>query len=357
MSNAIRLLTSMIAGILFVGLARAEETPAGPAVTLHVGDPAPALLSASFVKGEPVKSFDPGKSYIVEFWATWCGPCRASIPHLSKLQEKYKDITFIGQNCWENDDSLVKPFVAEMGDKMNYRVAMDDTSDGGKGKMASAWMAAAGQRGIPTAFLIDGAGKIVFIGHPMELEDVLPAYVAGTFDAKKVDEQHAAFEALDKDLNAAMSTHDADKALAVVDQFCASHPDQASKLAGTKYMLLVQKKDYPAAIAYARTLTAPATDNANLLNEIAWSMVDPDQPFDKPDLDLALKLAQRASELNGDDPGIADTLAHVYAAKGDMAKAIEIETGAVAKADGAMKAELQKSLDAMKAKAPVPDAK
>src|SRR5262245_54681841 len=84
-------------------VARAE----GP---LSVGDPAPKLEVKEFVKGDAVKSFDKGKVYVVEFWATWCGPCRTSIPHLTELQKKHKDVTFIGVSVFERDFGKVKPF-------------------------------------------------------------------------------------------------------------------------------------------------------------------------------------------------------------------------------------------------------
>ena len=58
--------------------------------TLSVGDPAPKLAVKEFVKGEPLKDLEKGKTYVVEFWATWCGPCRTSIPHLTELQKKHK---------------------------------------------------------------------------------------------------------------------------------------------------------------------------------------------------------------------------------------------------------------------------
>ncbi len=52
---------------------------------LSVGDAAPKLAVKEFVKGDPIAQLEKGKTYVVEFWATWCGPCRTSIPHLTEL--------------------------------------------------------------------------------------------------------------------------------------------------------------------------------------------------------------------------------------------------------------------------------
>ena len=57
---------------------------------LSVGDPAPKLQTGKFVQGEPVSEFSPGTAYVVEFWATWCAPCKESIPHLNEIYSKYK---------------------------------------------------------------------------------------------------------------------------------------------------------------------------------------------------------------------------------------------------------------------------
>ena len=62
------------------------------------------------------------------------------------MAKKHKDVTFVGVSVFERDPSLVKPFVAKMGDKMDYHVAMDDVPMGGpsaSGKMAQNWMEAA----------------------------------------------------------------------------------------------------------------------------------------------------------------------------------------------------------------------
>ena len=192
------MVTNMKTGILHwsgavLVLAAGTMLPLAAAATLKVGDPAPKLETGKWVQGEPVKEFQKGKAYIVEFWATWCPPCRASIPHLNEVYNKFKDkgLIVIGQDCWERDDSLVAPFVKKMGDKMTYRVALDDKASNKKGQMAKTWMEAAGRNGIPSAFLVDTKGVVAWIGHPMELkEQVIEEVLAGTFDVRKAAEAY-----------------------------------------------------------------------------------------------------------------------------------------------------------------------
>ena len=136
---------------------------------LTLGSNAPKLEVKEFVKGEAVKGFEKDKTYVVEFWATWCGPCRTSIPHLTKLQKQYKELTIIGVAILEQDQSKVADFVEEMGDKMDYRVALDkvpEGSDGDEGAMVKNWMEPAEQAGIPFAVIVNGEGKVAWIGHP-----------------------------------------------------------------------------------------------------------------------------------------------------------------------------------------------
>lgn len=150
--------------------------------TLSVGDPAPKIDVDEWIKGDAVKAFEPGKVYVVEFWATWCGPCVRAIPHLTELQKKHTSVTFIGVAASERvakgepDKRLekLKAFVENQGDKMGYRVAYD----GDRG-MTTPWLVAAGRSTIPTAFIVDHNSKVAWVGHPnkldAELEKVLDA--------------------------------------------------------------------------------------------------------------------------------------------------------------------------------------
>lgn len=144
------------------------------AVKLAVGDKAPALKVEKFIKGEEITGFEKGHVYVIEFWATWCPPCQKSIPHLTDLQKEYKDknLTIIGVDVAEDRNgkydastlAAVEKFVKDKGDKMNYTVAYD----GGAKAMDNAYMKAGGQNGIPAAFIVDGEGKIAWIGNPLD---------------------------------------------------------------------------------------------------------------------------------------------------------------------------------------------
>jgi thiol-disulfide isomerase/thioredoxin len=334
---------SAVAGLAGLAAAVAVVLSAGvaQAVDLKPGDAAPKLTVKEWIKGEPVTGFAKGKVYVVEFWATWCGPCKATIPHLTELQKKFKDVTFIGVAVWEEDQAKVKPFVAEMGEKMGYRVAVDEVPAGKEadsGAMATHWMKAAGQGGIPAAFVVDGEGRVAWIGHPGELEGPLSEVVAGKFDisaaaakAKKEAERAGKMQAFQQK---ARAIGDNPKALLkLIDETIAADASMEKELGLGKFSLLRLTGQKESAIAFGQKLISSAgKDDAESLNELAWGLVAPDAPT-KPDADflkIALEAAKKADELSdGKNGAIADTYAKTLWDSGDKAKAIEVQERAV----------------------------
>ncbi|PKP06770.1 MAG: hypothetical protein CVU10_04215 [Bacteroidetes bacterium HGW-Bacteroidetes-5] len=202
------------------------------AITLKIGDLAPEV-KVSWLKGTPVESFKNDKIYVVEFWATWCGPCKAAMPHLSELAKRYEGkVTFIGVDVWEKGfesksyDSytpMLNEFIASMGEKMAYNVAMDNNDL----HMANNWMKASWQEGIPATFLVK-EGKIIWIGHPIKLDKTLEEVFAGTYDMKRyakafydeiseMENKIAPLIILNKTVADAVASKDFSKALNAID--------------------------------------------------------------------------------------------------------------------------------------------
>jgi len=114
-------------------------------------DTAPAL-GINDLDGKPISLDDfKGKIVLLNFWATWCGPCRAEIPDLIELQNKYKDqLAIVALATDEDDADVVKKFSQKAG--INYRVGM--SSD----ELRAAY---GGIPALPTSFVIDPQGRVV----------------------------------------------------------------------------------------------------------------------------------------------------------------------------------------------------
>ncbi len=313
-----------------------------PSEGLSIGDAAPPIQVAEWVKGEPVSAFHGGQVYVVEFWATWCGPCKRSIPHVSELQKKYGDkVRFVGVSVWEEDASQVAPFVQKMGDQMAYTVARDLVAEGAEaneGWMARTWMQAAKQNGIPAAFIVDGTGRIVWIGHPLAMDDTLSKVVVGKWGPADIaaakaelEARQVAEETLEK-LGPAVEGEDWSSVVVLVEQALERAPKAAESLGAWKFLGLLHLGQYDVAYAFAAKLVdETAKDSADALNQIAWTIVDPAASWlQKRDFALALRAAERANKITEEkNPSILDTLALVHFDLGHVDQALALQEKAV----------------------------
>jgi thiol-disulfide isomerase/thioredoxin len=315
---------------------------------LAIGDPAPGLQVQEFVKGEPVKQFEKGKVYVVEFWATWCGPCRESIPHLTKLQQENRNVTFIGVSV-DEETGEVKPFVEKMGDKMDYRVAID-ARQGGKGRMAQAWLEASGQEGIPASFVVDRDGKVAWIGHPGDLEQPLVQIVAGKWDLitkaaeyKKAKAQERALAKVQDELGLLLRRKEYAEATKLLDK-AAKDLELSDELVVVQVALLSGPgNDSAGALPIATRLFDKSLkeQDAGTLMMLANALADPQNMLPGPAgksqaaakidpklAELAVKAVEKAEPLIHTGSAVEDAqtamvVAKAYRAAGENVKAAE----------------------------------
>ncbi len=142
--KTLRFLLGFVLTFAALTLLRAEPVAPTPAPAWKLKDVDGNVISSESFKGKVV---------VVDFWATWCGPCRVEIPGYIALQKKYgKDgLVIIGVSCDQDKHAAqtVKDFVKKQG--LNYQVVMGDED---------VQAAFGGMDAIPTTFIIDRQGQI-----------------------------------------------------------------------------------------------------------------------------------------------------------------------------------------------------
>lgn len=390
----------------------ADEEEADTEV-LTIGSKAPELdvehwVSDGHGKFKPVTSFEPGKVYVVEFWATWCGPCIASMPHIADTQAKYPDSVQI-VSISDEDLETVEKFLKRPLKKPAAKPKKDDAEDGEE-KEADAeeekeetyadltgsyclttdpdrsnhtsYMKAAGQNGIPTSFIVGKTGEIEWIGHPMAMDKALSAVVHDSWDREPFLAEFKKKQAQDllmSKVSKLVRAKDIDGALALIQKAKEAAGDDAAVVAGmvrleiqilmmpireklqsdesgeeglSELMALVKnapedsasmvrtmafgalmsiKKSKEAAVLLTE-VAAMEKVNANELNTLAWSIyqqAERSKEFPEEVLDGAVAIAEKAVATEPKNSMIIDTLAHLVYLKGDLDRAIELQTKAV----------------------------
>lgn len=342
------LLATLLAGALAASASLAAETPKEcpvpaaakpPAKKLQAGSPAPALKVLKWVKGTPITKFEKGKIYVVEFWATWCPPCRKSIPHLSELAKKYKGkITFIGVDVWDSTDRATnKPytkqayidhvagFVKEQGNQMAYNVALDDLA----GTMGRTWMQAAEQNGIPAAFVVGADGKIVTITHPMDLDPILEQVAAGKFNNEDHAKKQADEKAALSEVQRLCSESKFKEAVEAADKLIAQNPGSEKTVGYIKFSAMLNV-DAAAAMEYGHKIADGIYKDDGMGQQVIAMSIAGINGLKTDDYQFGLKMAESAGAKTPElAPLIRDTCASLYAKLGQWDKAVSNEQEAI----------------------------
>lgn len=145
--------------LLALGLAVAVQAQ-------EIAFPVTALPAAEWVRGQAPKAWKKGELTVIECWATWCGPCRAAMPHVEELHQALKDkqIRIIGVNVGDRKSTAeIQAFLAAQPVPPTYDIVVDRQN-------------VVHQRvpfkGIPFAFAVR-EGKVVWQGHPARLTEAM----------------------------------------------------------------------------------------------------------------------------------------------------------------------------------------
>lgn len=339
---------------------------------LTIGSKAPNLdiehwLSDGGGKLKPVTEFERGKVYVVEFWATWCGPCVASMPHIAELQKtmvsKGVQVVSVSDEDLDTVNEFLERTVPAGIAKSLQKTQPDTDSNETKpndsvdeevkltfGELTAAYslatdpdqsvykdyMEASGESGIPTAFIVGKQGIIEWIGHPMELDVPLSQIVEDKWDREAYVKQRAQQKEVEQAVMAAyekLQEGKTEEALTMLDELVEKYKgtEISSGLQALRIDLLLQI-DPDKAIAGLKDALAQV-DDPQALNGIAWSIVEFDNEGDAELSDdllaAASAVAEKAAKLSPDDAAIIDTLAHLVYMQGDIGRAIELQTKAI----------------------------
>jgi thiol-disulfide isomerase/thioredoxin len=295
---------------------------------LDIGDPAPVLRPSKWLKGTPVPRFEPGKVYVVEFWATWCKACIEGMPHLSELARKYAGkAEVIGVDAFEPAElGKVAAFVKKQGARMDYRVAADGPGD----KTWASWLTAAGETGIPVAFIVGKDGRVAWIGPPSDLNATLPKAIAGTVDFAAERAHRAATRDPRNAVLVAMGARDYGKAISLIDAEVARRPGNGDFCPIERYIALAHQ-GVAALRKRVRADLQRSRESFDTYNWLTVALLSPDLPAEA--YAFGSEIAEEAATKSDRRLLFLARGAEMAMKAGAGARAVDLQTKAIAAAE------------------------
>ncbi|MEO0512321.1 MAG: redoxin family protein [Planctomycetota bacterium] len=291
---------------------------------LELSDDAPRLSAEEWLKGAPISEYAEGEAYVIDFWATWCGPCIRSMPHLSEVQEKFEDkgLTVVAVNVEDAGRSVsdakalkIREFVKKNEERMGFTVMLDD------GVTDRSIRQAAGYNSIPMSVIIDKKGRVAWTGHPLDddFDSVVEGVLDDSYDVGKIVEARRLAKAAIADFRAERRAAAFEK----IDRVRDLDPSRHSRLVIDRLQITAMDDSPEDALPYATDLIDRVfASDARSLGRIAGVL-------NRMETDDALTLARRAGALaieRAETPvaGLFVIHGETLSMQGDYAKAIEL---------------------------------
>ena len=316
----------------------------------QIGDKAPAVKVAKWMTlAPPALPNEKGADkhiFLVEFWATWCGPCMKSVPHLAELHRKHQKDGLVVLGISNEEPDIIASFLSGKAKKlkleMPYFVASDEEME-----TQSVWMKDID--GIPYGFLVDKAGTIVWTGNPLAdtkgMDDTIRQVLTGSFDivaAKKAAADSKKANELMGELRAAFGNQDKDRVFKLLDEIMTLKPKDIQAYL-IKRQLLAEFDMEDQIPAWESKIEEAMKDSSDGLLQLA--AVELEKPLADRNAAMLYRSVTRANELtNGQNAEAMLLLAQTQCNMGMIDAAIATQKKAIALASGEQAEEFKRVL-------------
>ena len=331
---------------------------------LVVGSVAPKLNIEHWVQnGEgkypKVSDFKSGKVYVVEFWATTCGPCVRSMPHLAHLQSAYADKGLQIVSISSEPLDVVKDFLGnELVDEAGKKKTIGEvtkayclTTDP-DGSSDVDYMLAANQDGIPCAFIVGKDARIEWIGHPMEMDGILESVIEDKWDREKYASEQKLIAEIQKTVGSLARNKKFAEAVAAIDGYISKVTDRRILFGLYKSKIDLQIRssaDIQDITKSYEELFASCAEEPLFIQDVAWSAYEnyvENKLQSKKIIRISIAAVEKALSLveGATKANLFDTIGRLYSGIGDLEPAIQAQTQAVKLSDGSDQGSFQEFL-------------